>query len=340
VRAYRVVAAGRAELAEVDRPRPGPGEVLLRVAAAGVCHSDVFIRQAPPALRMGLPVTLGHEVIGVIEELGDQVTQWRTGQQAAAYPLRGCARCAPCRRGQDNLCHTGYRGLGTHFDGGMADYVVLPAGDVTDAGGLDPVSAVPLTDAGLTALHAVNSLSVRDGPPARTLVIGIGGLGHLALQIIAHRGPGEILAVDRDPGRLRLARKLGAHQAVAADGSEAAAVLDLAGGREVDAVLDFVGTDSTLRLAAAVTNRGAQIVVAGLGGGTLSFEAAPVSALSPEVSLCRVSAGSRPELAAVFDLGRTGAVHAETVSYPLEQAGAAIDAVDAGAVTGRAVLVP
>jgi alcohol dehydrogenase, propanol-preferring len=289
---------------------------------------------------MHLPVTLGHEVIGVIEELGGQVTQWQAGQQGAAYLLQGCGTCPPCRRGQDNLCHAGYRGLGTHFDGGMADYLVVPAASIADADGLDPVAAVPLTDAGLTALHAVNSLSVRDGGPARILVIGIGGLGHLAVQIIAHRGGGEIIAVDRDPERLPLARALGAHQAVAADGSEAAAVLDLAGGREVDAVLDFVGTDATLQLAAAVTNRGAQVVVAGLGGGTLPFEALSVSTLFPEISLLRVSAGSRPELAEVLDLGRAGAVRANTVTYPLEQAGTAIDDVDAGAVIGRAVLVP
>ena len=340
MRAYRVIAAGQAELVEAVRPRPGPGEVLLRVAAAGVCHSDVFIRQAPPALRMHLPVTLGHEVIGVVEELGAQVTRWRAGQQVAAYVLEGCGACGPCRRGQDNLCHTGYRGFGTHFDGGMADYVVLPAGAVADADGLDPVAAAPLTDAGLTALHTVNGLVVRDGTPARMLVIGIGGLGHLALQIAVHRWPAEIIAVDRDPKRLSLARSLGANQGVIADGSEAAAVLDLAGGREVDAVLDFVGTDATLRLAAAVTNRGAQIVVAGLGGGTLPFEAVPVSTLFPEISLRRVSAGSRAELAEVIDLGRTGVVRAETVTYPLEQASSAIDEVEAGTVIGRAVIIP
>lgn len=340
MRAYRVITAGEAELVEIDRPRPGPGEVLLQVAATGVCHSDVFIRNALPALRMTLPVTLGHEVVGVVTELGDGVTQWETGQQVAAYVMRGCGRCAPCRRGHDNFCHVGYLGLGTHFDGGMADYMVIPADAIADAAGLDPVAAAPLTDAGLTALHTVNSLRLGNGPPARTAVIGVGGLGHLALQLVAHRFDTEIVAVDRDPNRLELARKLGAHRTVLADGSEAAAILDLAGGREVDAVLDFVGSDATMRVAAAVTNRGAQILVAGLGGGSVPFEALSVSTVSPEVSLLRVSAGSRHELLEALDLGRAGVLHAETVAYPLEQAGRAIDDVDAGAVIGRAVLVP
>jgi propanol-preferring alcohol dehydrogenase len=340
VRAYRVIAPGQAEVVEVGRPRPGPGELVLQVAATGVCHSDVFIRNALPALRMTLPVTLGHEVVGTVAESGEGVTQWRAGQLVAAYVLRGCGTCAGCRRGQDNLCRTGYLGFGTHFDGGRADYVLVRADAVADASGLDPVAAAPLTDAGLTAFHAVNSLARDDGGPARTLVIGVGGLGHLALQMVAHQGKTEIIAVDRDPARLELARKLGAHHMVAADGCEADAVLDLAGGREVDAVLDFVGTDSTLTLAAAVTNRGSQVVVAGLGGGVIRFEALSVSTLFPEITLRRVSAGSRPELNQVLGLGRAGALHTETVTFPLEAAGAAIDAVEAGSVIGRAVLVP
>lgn len=337
MRAYRVIAPGRAELADVARPRPAPGELILQVAATGVCHSDVFIRRALPALSMTLPVTLGHEVIGTVAELGAGVTGWQPGQLAAAYVLRGCGGCAACQRGHDNLCRAGYRGLGTHFDGGMADYVAVRASAAADASGLDPVAAAPLTDAGLTAFHAVASLS--PGGPC-TLVIGIGGLGHLALQVLAHQGGRQVIAVDRDPARLELARKLGAQHAVAADGSETAAVLELAGGREVDAVLDFAGTGSTLALAAAVTSRGSQVVVAGLGGGTLTFEALPVSALSPEVSLRRVSAGSRPELEQVLALGRAGALRSQVTTFPLEQAGAAIDAVAAGEVLGRAVLVP
>jgi propanol-preferring alcohol dehydrogenase len=340
VRAYRVIAPGRAELVEVGRPSPGPGELVLQVAATGVCHSDVFIRNALPALRMTLPVTLGHEVIGTVAELGPEVTGWRPGQLVAAYVLRGCGTCAACQRGQDNLYRTGYQGFGTHFDGGMADYTLVRADAVADASGLDPVAAAPLTDAGLTAFHAVSSIAWGDDEPARTLVIGVGGLGHLALQMVAHHDKTEIVAVDRDPARLDLARRLGAHHTVTADGSEAAAVLELAGGREVDAVLDFVGTDATLALATAVTNRGSQVVVAGLGGGIIRFEALSVSTLSPEVSLRRVSAGSRPELRQVLDLGRAGALRTETVTFPLTAAGAAIDAVDAGSVIGRAVLVP
>ncbi len=295
---------------------------------------------------MPLPVTLGHEIMGTVVEVGPDVTRWMSGDQVAAYVIRGCGNCRRCARGEDNLCQRGepgrnpYLGLGTHFDGGMADYVALRADAVADAAGLDLVTSAPLTDAGLTALHAINSLHPAAPTQSCILVIGVGGLGHLGLQILAHRTDAQLLAVDRNPASVELALKLGAHQAIAADGDETAAVLDMVDGRNVTAVLDFVGVDSTLSLGAAVTNRGGQIVVAGLGGGQIPFQATSVSAVSPEVSLKRVSAGTRAELVEVLDLGRIGAVRAETKTYPLDQAAEAIAAVEAGSLTGRAVLIP
>jgi propanol-preferring alcohol dehydrogenase len=346
MRAYRVLSPGHTELVEIDVPPPAPRDVLIKVLACGVCHSDVFIREAPAVLRMPLPVTLGHEVIGEVVDRGTDVDRWSVGDVVAGYVLRGCGACVQCARGEDNLCHGGepghnpYDGLGTHFDGGMADYVSLRADAVADASGIDPVEAAPLTDAGLTALHAINCLGPLLGPLPRVAVIGIGGLGHLGLQILAHRMTAELIAVDRDPNSVDLALKLGAHHAVLADGSEIAAIQDIVGGRNVDAVLDFVGTDGTLQVAAAITNRGAQVMVAGLGGGAIPFEARSVSTVSPEVTLRRVSAGTRSELTEILDLGRCGAVHAEAVRYPLTMAGAAIDDVKRGAVIGRAVVVP
>ena len=346
MRAYRVLSPGQAELVDVPVPRPAANEVLIKVAAAGVCHSDVMIRDVPPVLAMRLPVTLGHEIVGTVVDRGAEVGRWADGDHVAGYVIRGCGSCPRCRRGEDNLCQAGehgrnpYLGLGTHFDGGMADFVVLREDALADARDLDPVTTAPLTDAGLTALHAVNSLHPGAASQSRVLVIGVGGLGHLGLQLLAHHSDAEIMAVDRDPDSVELALKLGAHHAVLADGDVAEALLDLAGGRTTSAVLDFVGTDATLQLAAAVTNRGAQIIVAGLGGGSIPFEATSVSTVAPEVTLRRVSAGTRSELTEILDLGRAGAVQAEVSTFPLDSAGDAIDAVEAGAVTGRAVLIP
>ncbi|ONH21863.1 alcohol dehydrogenase catalytic domain-containing protein [Pseudofrankia asymbiotica] len=339
MRAYRVTSPGRSELVDCPLPPLGSGEVLLRVRAVGLCHSDVFIRQAPPALRQTLPVTLGHEVVGVVERTAPDVTGWRPGASAAVYMLVGCGRCAACARGEDNLCRNGYRGIGTHLDGGLADFVAVPAANLVGAGGIDPVLAAPLTDAGLTAYHAVSSALPLPRSWHVGLVVGIGGLGHLAVQILAAaRSGARLIAVDVDPAKLDLARRLGATDTVLAGDDTTARVVDLVGGRDVDAVLDFVGADATMALAAGVTNRGSAIVVAGLGGGSMPFEASPVTRVSPEVTLRRVSTGSREDLGRVLDLARAGGLRAETVRYPLEKVGEALAALEAGTVLGRAVI--
>lgn len=335
--AYRVLRPGRAELVQTPAPAPGPGEVLVRPAAVGLCHSDVFIRRSPSALRMDLPVTLGHEIVGTVEALGEGVTGPAPGSPVAVYVLVGCGECARCRAGEDNLCRRGYQGIGTHRDGGLAELVAVPAANVVDAAGLDPEAAAPLTDAGLTAYHAVAVGRELARERARILVVGIGGLGHLALQAVLGTESAEVFAADIGESARGLARTLGAHHVLDGDPEE---VLDLAGGREIDLVLDFVGTDGTLELARRVTNRGSAVVIAGLGEGELTVRATSVSELSPEVAVRRVSAGSRADLAAVLDLGRRGLLKAETTRYPLAEAGTALADLDRGAVTGRAVLVP
>lgn len=335
--AYRVVRPGYAELLETPTPAPGPGEVLVRTTAVGLCHSDVFISQAPTALGMELPVTLGHEIVGTVEGFGEGVTDWTPGAPAAVYVLIGCGECTRCCAGEDNLCRRGYRGVGTHRDGGMAEFVVVPAANLVAAAGIEPESAAPLTDAGLTALHAVAAGRELARDRARILVIGIGGLGHLALQMVLGTESAEVFAADIAKSARALARTLGAHHVLDGDSTE---VLDLAGGREIDLVLDFVGTNDTLALARRVTNRGSAVVVAGLGEGRLTVQATAVSELSPEVAVRRVSAGSRADLVEVMDLGRRGLVKAETTRYPLGEAAAALADLERGAVTGRAVLVP
>ncbi|WP_160573516.1 alcohol dehydrogenase catalytic domain-containing protein [Actinomadura physcomitrii] len=339
MRAFQVLAPGRTELVETDDPAPGPGEVLLQVAATGVCHSDVFIRQAPPMLGMSLPVTLGHEIVGVVREAGPG-GDWAAGSQVAVYVLRGCGSCSACKRGADNLCRTGYRGIGTHTDGGLAEFVVVPARNLVDASGLDATTAAPLTDAGLTAFHSVRSAASLTDDWSRTLVIGVGGLGHLALQMVLATTEAEVITVDAHEGKLELAARLGAHHVVPAGAAAANAVRDLVHGREIDVVLDFVGADDTLDLAAQVTNRGSAIVVAGLGGGALGFEATSAGRLMPEVALRRVSAGSRTELAELFELVRRTGIRPEVKCYPLDRAAEAVDAVEAGRILGRAVVLP
>jgi propanol-preferring alcohol dehydrogenase len=340
MRALRLTGPDRVELLETDRPVPGAGEVLLLVAAAGVCHSDLLLRTVPPSLRMPIPVTLGHEVAGWVAELGPGVTGLEIGQLVAVYPLIGCGSCVACQRGEDNLCRVGFTSVGVHRDGGLADYMVVPARNAIDATGVDPTAAGPLTDAGLTAYHAV-AAGLAKQPDARiVLVLGIGGLGHLALQALDARTPAIVIAVDTDPDKLDLAQRLGADHGVLAGPDATEAVLAIAGGRQVDLALDFVGVQSTMDLAAAATASGGSIVAVGLGGGSLELSATLTGPIASGASVQRVSVGSRAELGEVLDLARDSRLAAHTVTAGLEDALSVLDRLDRGLVTGRAVVVP
>jgi propanol-preferring alcohol dehydrogenase len=340
MKAFRLLAPGQAEMADVAEPQPGPGEVLLRVLAAGVCRTDLSL------LRNGgaeLPVTLGHEIAGEVVARGPGVDEPAIGMPVAVYELIGCGRCPACARGEDNLCREGSPQVpGITRDGGMAEYVVVPARNVVALDGLDPAEAAPLTDAGLTALHAIERGRAWLTADATAVVIGIGGLGHLALQFLAATACARAIAVDVDEARLELAAQLGAAHAVLAGDGAADAILAANGGHRIDVVFDFVGSQATLDLAAAVTARGGAIVLTGGGSGRLCVTARVGTGhgLEREVMLLHTFGGSRADLAGALAFARDGRVRTHIQRYALADAERALADLEVGAVLGRAVLVP
>jgi propanol-preferring alcohol dehydrogenase len=335
VRAFRLIAAGRAELVDVPAPQPGPGEVLLRVLAAGVCRTDVDLLLSG-ADGLALPVTLGHEIVGEVVAGRDR------GAVAAVYELLGCGRCAACHRGQDNVCRELVPGaVGITRDGGMADYVVAPARNLVTLGEVDPVHAAPLTDAGMTALHAVERARSLLEPGATAVVIGIGGLGHLAVQFLRATSKVRVLAVDVDRVRLDLGAELGADDGVLTGPDAADGIVAANGGRKVDAVFDFVGTQQSLDLAAAVTGRGGAIVVTGGGGGRLSITARMGAGGAPdrEIAIVHTFGGTRDDLVRALALAEAGRVRTHVEVFELTAAGRVLADLEAGNVLGRAVLV-
>jgi propanol-preferring alcohol dehydrogenase len=337
MRAFRLMAAERAALVELPRPQPGPGEALLRVLAAGVCRTDLDL------LRSGgtggpLPVTLGHEVVGEV------VAGAERGARVAVYELVGCGGCVACARGEDNVCRDVVPGaIGITRDGGMADHVVVPARNLVALGHVDPVRAAPLTDAGMTALHAVQRARRLLEPGATAVVVGIGGLGHLAVQFLrTTTSQVRILAADVEAARLDFAADLGADAGVLTGSGAVDAICAANGGRRADVVFDFVGAQDTLDLAAAVTRRGGAIIVTGGGGGRLSITAAIGAGGAPdrEVELVHTFGGTRADLAQALALAEAGHVQAHARAYDLAAAGAALAELGAGNVLGRAVLVP
>jgi alcohol dehydrogenase, propanol-preferring len=342
VRAYRLVGPGAAELVEVPEPTPGPGDVVLRVLAAGVCRTDLELRRTGGA-GLALPVTLGHEVAGEVVAVGSEVGDYAAGARVAVYEILGCGRCYSCGRGEDNVCREIVPGaVGITRDGGMAEYVAVPSRNVVALGELDPLAAAPLTDAGMTALHAVRRGRALVGRPGSAVVVGIGGLGHLALQFLRATTEARVTAVDVDPGRLDFAAQLGAAAGVQAGDDAADEVLAANDGRTVDVVLDFVGSQASLDLAARVTGRGGAVVITGGGGGRISLSAEMGAGRAPdrEVAIVHTFGGTREDLEQALKLAEAGRVRTSIERFGLGEAPRALDELEAGRVLGRAVLEP
>ncbi|MDY7101314.1 MAG: NAD(P)-dependent alcohol dehydrogenase [Actinomycetota bacterium] len=329
------------ELVDVPEPEPGPGQVLIRVAAAGACHSDVHLIDE---FDTGLvpfepPFTLGHENAGWVEAVGVGVDGFEIGQPVAVYGPWGCGRCHTCRQGFENYCETSRPvGGGLGRDGGMAPLMLVPSSRwLVPLGDLDPIEAAPLTDAGLTPYHAIKRSLPLLRPGSSVAVIGAGGLGHLAVQILAAMTPAKVIAIDRLPAALDVARRSGASAGVESGPGAADQIRELTKGRGVDVALDFVGSQETLQLAVAVSRTLGHLTIVGIGGGTV-----PVSFLGVpyELSVATTYWGSLPELQEVVDLAAAGHLKVHAQRFTLDDALDAYDEIRRGTLTGRAVILP
>jgi alcohol dehydrogenase, propanol-preferring len=330
-----------ARLVYVAEPEPGPGEVLVRVAGAGLCHSDLHLMHwRAGSLPYDLPFTLGHEVAGTVAALGEGAEGLDVGEPVLVYGPWGCGRCRACSVGAEHLCNDGERtarGAGLGRDGGLAEYMVVPSPRLTvPLDGLDPVAAAPLADAGLTPYHAIRRVLDRLRPGTSAVVIGVGGLGHVAVQLLKALSPARVVAGDRRDEALGVAASRGADAALPAAGLTARELRRAAGGRGAALVVDCVGSDETLSLAAGAVAPGGQVSVLGLGGGTfpMRFGAVPL-----ETSVIFSNWGTREELAEVVALARAGAVELEIERVPLADVPAAYERLAAGGCRGRVVAV-
>ncbi len=344
MRALKLVSPNVLEIQEVPVPELGPLDVLVQVAGAGLCHTDLSVLRGP---RRPGALTLGHETAGTVAAMGAEVSGLDEGDPVLVCLVWSCGTCRACLDGRENVCTTARGraatppcpGLGP--DGGMADYIRVEARFLEPLRGLDPVTAGPLADAGLTPMHAINGARHRLAPGATAVVIGVGGLGHMGLQILRATADVRVVAVDLSREKLDLALEHGADEVVLADAESAARILDLTDGDGAEAVFDFVGAQPTLDLAAnAVAPDGAMRII-GAGGGSITFGTMVKPGEVPwGVDLRKSYTGTRADQRQVIDLAREGKISVETQQYALDDAIAAFDDLDAGRVRGRAVLVP
>jgi propanol-preferring alcohol dehydrogenase len=346
MRAVKLVSPGTLRLAEVEVPEPGPGEARVKVAGAGLCHSDLHILEMGDAWPF-YGGTVGHEGAGWVDAVGSGVTGLAGGDPVIVNLVWGCGHCRPCVEGRDNACQVnGSRNMfpttpGIGPDGAMAEYMLAPARQLEHLGELDPVTAGPLADAALTPMHAVNSVRDRLTPGATVVLIGIGGLGHLGLQIVKATTGARVIALDTDAAKLAVARQHGADLVLASDDAAAQRILDETGGYGADVVIDFVGVQPTVELATQVIGPEGLIRLVGLGGGRFPFAADADSVSLPwGVNAQRSYGGTRADLLEVIALAQRGKLHVETVRYPLADFQRAFDDLAAGKIVGRAILVP
>jgi alcohol dehydrogenase, propanol-preferring len=337
VRAVRFHGAGEPlVLEDVDRPSPGPGEVLLDVAAAGVCGTELHFLDGllTPART---PITLGHEVAGVVAQVGDGVAGIAVGDRVAVHYQHACGRCRCCRAGDDHLCDEPLGFLAFATDGGFAEQLVVPASaTVPVPDGVDLATAATLCCSGTTALHAVDVAGVGAGQDA--VVYGVGGVGLALVQVLREAGA-RVVAVARSPERLALATELGA--AVTVDASRqdvAAAVREATGGRGADVVFELVGTRETGAAALAALGKRGTLVYVGYSFDRVEF--APLAMVVPEQRIVTSVGNRRSELVDALDLAARGRLVATATTHPLADAAHVLDDLRAGRVVGRAVLVP
>lgn len=346
MRAYRIESwLGPPRLAEVAVPEPGPGQVRLRVAGCGLCHSDVAMGAMPAEVGRSLgwtvPFTLGHETAGWVDALGPGVAGLAEGDAVALASPSSCGVCRWCRRGQENACPAGMVGRGYGRDGGLADFVIAddPGRSVFPLGSLDPLVAGPLTDAGATSHHAVHRVLPRLHADGTAVVLGLGGLGGFVVQLLRTLGPGRVVGVDPQPARRTAALALGAHHAIDGVDDESRNRLGaLLGTDPVDAVIDVVGSDATIALAASLVSPGGALAVVGAAGGT--FRRPWFGGLPRDAEVFSFQGSDLADVRAVLALAADGRLKVATQSFTLHEAAAAYAALEDGSLQGRAVVRP
>jgi len=354
MRCYCVLHHGQ-PLELVDKPIPEPQgtEVLVKVQAAGVCHTDLHLWEGHYDLGGGKkltlaergikpPLTLSHEIVGEVVRtgpeaagLGDAV---KPGRVALVHPWIGCGECAACRRGEENICIKP-QALGVARPGGFADYVIVPHPRyLVDIDGLDPAQAAPLACAGVTTYSALKKFGDRIQTDP-VVIIGAGGLGLMAIEVLKALGGRGAIVVDLDPVKREAALAAGALLAVDARAPDAVQQIQQATGGGARAVLDLVGATPTVSLAMACSARGGHTVICGLMGGDLTL-ALPVIPMRP-LTLQGSYVGTLEELRELVDLARrSGMAPIPVTRRPLSEANAAMEDLHHGRVVGRTVLIP
>jgi propanol-preferring alcohol dehydrogenase len=322
-------------LEEIDRPTTGPGEVLIEVEACGVCHSDLHVADGDWAQFASIvkkPLILGHEIAGRVVEVGPQVRELQIGDRVGVPWIHWtCGECEYCLGGNENLCPR-QKITGVTVDGGYAEFVKAPASHaVKIPDGLSAMEAAPLFCAGVTVYRALKRANIARGQ--MLAVVGVGGLGHLAVQIGREMGA-EVMAIDISDEKLALAKSLGAAATLNAASTDIGKQLRSVGG--FHAVLVTSAAKAAYDLAFNSLRPSGILLAVGLPAESICFP--PIMMAAREVRIHATAVGTRQDLREVLAMAAAGKIRCQIATHPLADANAVLNRLRRGEISGRAVL--
>jgi len=330
------------KIEDVPEPRiTAPDEVIVRVGAAGLCRTDLHIvegvwRDAMDPDSTLLPYIMGHENAGWVEAAGSGVTTVKPGDAVICHPLRSCGVCLECRRGEDMYCQDSvFPGLGTH--GGFAEWFLTNERALIKLNeNIVPVEVAPLADAGITAYRVAKRAAKMLNPGSYCVLVGVGGLGHIALQCLHELCGTRTIAVDRSESARKLCEELGAHHVLDGGPDVIEEVKSLTGGG-AHAVIDFVGELGVEQLCWQMLRQGGIHFIVGYGG---KIEVPTVHMIRSEIAIAGSLVGNYTELVELMELNAEGRVKLHAQEYSLDNINAAITDFKSRRIVGRGVVVP
>ena len=358
MKAARIVEPNKPlEISELEEPKPIGNEVIVKVKAAGVCHSDLHLWEGGYDLGDGTflkvtdrgvkyPVTPGHEIVGTVAEIGNTVQGVSVGDEVLVYPWLGCGECPACKVGNENLCDAP-RSIGLFQDGGYAEHVKVPHFKyLAKISGIDFEGAASLACSGLTAYTAVKKANMNS--PENLVIIGTGGLGLMGIQIAKAITKAKIICVDLDEKKLDKAKEMGADYVVninvigsvaAGSGDAVQKIISICNNKGADSVIDFVNAPQTAKTGLSVLRKRGNLVLVGLFGGSLdiSLVTIPLKALTIQGAYT----GNYNDMVELIELAKKGTVKpVVSQRYSLDQANDALENLKQRKIIGRAVINP
>ncbi len=337
------------KVSESENPRPQDNQVLVKVKAVGVCHSDLHLWEGGYDLGDGqfmkvtdrgvkYPVTPGHEIVGTVVDVGSSVTGISKDDEVLVYPWIGCGECPACKVGNENLCDAP-KSLGVFQDGGYSDYSLVPHYKyLAKLDGIDPESATSLACSGLTAYTAIKKSN--QNSPEFLVVIGAGGLGLMGVQIAKAITKAKIICVDLDDQKLETAKEMGADFILnSKDPETSQKIISICNNKGADSVVDFVNAPPTAKLGLAVLRKRGNLVLVGLFGGSIEMSLVTIPLKS--IIIQGAYTGNYNDMVELLDLARKGVINPMiSKRYSLDEANTALEDLKARKILGRAVINP